>query len=353
MTDLHAHQQAQGATLAPDQIPLQYGSLNDEYQAALNSAILMDRSHEGRLWLRGADGIEIMHRISTNDLHGMANGEARATVFTNANARILDRADVYNLPDGAFVLTEPGRGPGLTSYLQRNIFFNDDAAAEDVTNSTYHFVLHGPDAEAVLKTIAILPETDGQRTTINGADILVLKRKPLRQPMWSIIVGDPADGIRVWDAILNAGAPKGLLPAGSLTFNALRIGSGRPAAGRELSADYIPLEVGLWDEISFTKGCYTGQEIIARMESRGRLSKTIVHMQPESPMETPADLLVDGKKVGRLTSYTQAPDGEQLGVGVVRVEVARPDVVMATEDGTQVRVLALAGQQPPDHMLKA
>ena len=65
------------------------------------------------------------------------------------------------------------------------------------------------------------------------------------------------------------------IPAGSLTYNVLRIRAGRPGVGHELSTDYIPLELGLWDEVSFTKGCYTGQEIIARMESRGGWRKRL------------------------------------------------------------------------------
>src|SRR5690606_27230476 len=110
---------------------------------------------------------------------------------------------------------------------------------------------------------------------------------------------------RVWTALLAAGADHGLQPAGSLTYNVLRIRAGRPGVGRELSADYLPLEVGLWDEISFNKGCYTGQEIIARMESRSRLAKTIVTLALDALVEAPAPISIDEREVGTLTSSVQ------------------------------------------------
>src|SRR6185295_4976010 len=105
----------------------------------------------------------------------------------------------------------------------------------------------------------------------------------------------------VWAELLTLG----LIPAGSLTYNRLRIRAGRPGVGHELTQDYIPLELGLWDEVSFTKGCYTGQEIIARMESRGRLAKTIITVNLSAAVDAPAKLVADGHEVGMLTSSVQ------------------------------------------------
>ncbi|HEX2907684.1 MAG TPA: hypothetical protein VHO69_12525 [Phototrophicaceae bacterium] len=141
LADLHT---IQGATLAPDGIPLHYGDLKAEYQAGLECAVLMDRSHEGRLHLSGTDRFALLQRISTNDLLNLAANEGRPTIFTNPNGRILDRVMVYNRQETALILTEPGRGPALRQYLQRNIFFNDQVTLADLAATTRLFVLHGP-----------------------------------------------------------------------------------------------------------------------------------------------------------------------------------------------------------------
>ena len=141
-------------------------------------------------------------------------------------------------------------------------------------------------------------------------------------------------------------------PAGSLLFNALRVRAGLPAAGSELGDAYIPLELGLWDEVSFSKGCYTGQEIIARMESRGQLARMLMRLRPEGDVEPPADLLLGGRVVGQLTSCAAAPDGSRHALGVLRRSHAGQGAVLQTSAGIQVRVLQAAGVQPfqgPDH----
>src|SRR5947208_6220717 len=97
------------AVVAADGIPLHFGDERGEYHAALEQAVIMDRSHEGRFEIVGNDRLNIIHRISTNDLLTLAPGEGRPTLFTNAVARVLDRATVYARGERALVIAEPGR----------------------------------------------------------------------------------------------------------------------------------------------------------------------------------------------------------------------------------------------------
>jgi folate-binding protein YgfZ len=344
---------SRGAILAPDGIPLHFGDQKAEYRAALEHAVLMDRSHEGRIEARGRDRIDLIQRISTNDLLQMQQNEGRPTIFTNPNGRILDRIMVYNRGENALFMTEPGRNIPLLQYLQRQVFFNDDATFVDLTPVTRQFVLHGPEADAVIERFT---DSDlsvegylGIDAIIEDVPVYMVRRKPITGAHWALIV--PNEGAaQVWNAISQQGAGYGLLPAGSLVYNALRIRAGRPA-GRELSTDYIPLEAGLWDEVSFSKGCYTGQEIIARMESRGRLAKTMVTLQLDKWVEAPADLYADGKLVGTLTSSVVTPDNEILGIGFVKVPNAIPDHRLAVGEGVGEAVItSLAGAQPPQRV---
>lgn len=349
MSLLDQQQAAVGAVVAADGIPLHYGDEGHEYHAALTSAVLMDRSHEGRFEIAGSSRLDLLHRISTNDLLTLAPNEGRPTIFTNANARILDRATIYHRGESALVLTEPGRGATLRAYLQRNIFFNDDARLRDLADTTRQFVIHGATADAIGSSLAPklaspLADMHSADIRIGGAPVVITRDKPLVGGHWRLIVANE-HAADVWAALLDANVD--LTPAGSLTYNVLRIRAGRPGVGRELSSEYLPLEVGLWDEVSFTKGCYTGQEILARMESRGRLAKTIVLLALEQWVEAPAKISVDGREIGTLTSSVRTPDGELIGIGVVKVKAAQTGTNVMIAEAIRGQISGLAGAQPP------
>ncbi len=338
--------QQEGAALAGDGIPLHFGDPQREYAAALEAAVIMDRSHEGRFEISGRDRIDLMHRISTNDLLSLGEGEGRSTIFTNANARIIDRALVFNHGDRALVITEPGRGESLRRYLQRNIFFNDDAQIHDLTESTRQFVLHGLTAGEIAAQfapqLAVMHSTSAE---IAGATVIVIRDQALNGEHYRLIVPE-AQAAEIWSTLLAMDAASELMPAGSLTYNTLRIRAGHPGSGHELSTDYLPLEVGLWNDISFTKGCYTGQEIIARMESRGRLAKVLVMLQLDSAVEAPASISADGREIGVLTSSVSTPDGENLGIGVVKVASVQPGASVSIA-GIGATIRGFAGSPPP------
>lgn len=346
LQDLH---RSNGAMLAQDGIPLQYGDLLPEYQAALNAAILLDRSHEGRIQLFGTDRFELLNRMSTNKMVDMAVGEGRATIFTNANARIVDRIIAYNRSDHLLLITDPGRSDAVTQLLQRNIFFNDDARVVNITAQTAQFAIHGVHAEKVMD--ALSPDTTdvaalrSLETNIADATIFTARRKEISGGHWLLITSvDNAE--KVYETVLLAGKLHGLIPAGSLTYNTLRIRAGHPARP-ELNADYIPLEVGLWDEVNFAKGCYTGQEIIARMESRAKLAKTIVALDMAEFVEAPADVKQDGHSVGKMTSSVHAPTGEVFTIAIIKTQAIETGIQLTVGEANQPAVVkGLLGEQP-------
>ncbi|HEX2907683.1 MAG TPA: hypothetical protein VHO69_12520 [Phototrophicaceae bacterium] len=207
-----------------------------------------------------------------------------------------------------------------------------------------------PQADTIINVLG----PDGKTLGLSGFDISIagvpiysVQRRPVSGTHWALLV--PLDQAEtVWQAIQSAGAPYGLRLAGSLTYNTLRIRAGRPAAGYELTRDYIPLEAGLWDEVNFHKGCYTGQEIIARMESRNRLAKTLVTLRLQAFVAAPAILYENEKAVGTLTSSVTTPDGEHLGLGFVKIAQAVPgQTLLAGETRVKIEVTALAGTPPP------
>jgi len=348
---LTERQQALGAQIAPDGVPLHFGDIASEYDAGQNGTVLMERSHEARIQITGEDRLTFLNNITTNDLTTMADGEGRGTVLTKSNARIIDRFLVYNRGETTLLLTGPGRGQAVMSLLDRNIFFNDDAQPQILDGR--QFVLHGPNADDVinkfgLDAVSVAP-LHGVDIELAGQPVFVARRKSLSGAHWSVTVPQGADDVAVWDAILDAGAR----PAGAIAYNMLRIRAGAPAHGREIHPDYIPLEVGLWDEVSFAKGCYTGQEIIARMESRARLARVMVRVELDAPAKAPTPLNnEDDRAVGTLTSSVTTTADEYLGIAVVKNDVAVPGTQFRISNGATATVLDLAGAAPPTRMLK-
>ncbi len=335
MMTLADRHRAAGATVAPDGIPQTYTTLAAEYQAAQTAAVLLDRSHDGRVRLNGADSLALIQRTSTNDVLKLTPGQGCATVFISPVARILDRVEVWHEADSILLIAAPGRSEAVRAYIQQNIFFRDKVIPADVTAETAQFALHGAQADSIAEALipgaAGLPVFHTLNGILGGVTFSIGRAKPLIGAHFRLICPQ-SDAAALWTAILDAGQPHGLQAGGSLLYNLLRIESGTPGLGRELSADYIPLEVGLWDEVSFAKGCYTGQEIIARMESRGKLAKTLVKLRLSAAAESPTDLTTNGKRVGTLTSSVTTPDGAHYGIGFVKPDSAESGATFHISD---------------------
>lgn len=339
-----------GATLADDGIPLHYGDLAREYRHALAHAVLLDRSHEGRLEIHGTSRFDFLNRMSTNKIVGLTPGDCIPTIFINANARILERVLVCAYPEHLLLITEPGRNQSVLNLLQRQVFFQDQVQIRDITGQSVQFSLHGPAADSVMNALhASADQLAGLHSlswSLHGHTITAIRNKPYAHTHWTLIA--PRDAaVHVVQSVLEAGQSGNLIGAGSLLFNILRIRAGRP--GRvELSQDYIPLELGLWDEVSFSKGCYTGQEIIARMESRSRLARTIVRLRMSEFVAAPAEIRdANGAPAGNLTSSVQAPDGEIFTMAVIRVAHIEPGTQLFVGTGkVPATVVDLIGTQP-------
>lgn len=316
------------------------------YQAAQESAILLDRGAEGRLELTGADRLNILHRISTNAVEALAPGEGRATVLTTPIGRIIDRVILHNLTaDRTLLRTSPGRAEQITAYLRRNIFFRDKMRVEDVSAAYAQLALYGPGSVALAYQaageVAAAHAAAGEvaahhvvEAAFAGGQLYLLGLEPLTVPGLALLVPvEAASALR--DALLAGGAH----PVGDAAYDLLRIEAGRPGLP-ELNEDYIPLEAALWGDVSFTKGCYTGQEIIARMESRGKLARTLVRVDLSGPVEVGASWRADDRAQGTLTSLARRPDGQWIGLGFVKPAYAEDGQVLTFADGAAATVRA-------------
>ena len=276
------------------------------YNAAHQTAVLVNRSDLGMLYITGESRLDLIHRMSTQAVKGLQSGQGAATVLTSDIARIIDRLILYAGSQSVYALTGEGNADAVARYLMRFVFFNDDFQMKDISGETAVLAIYGPQAAAKLTEAGFsdvdLPLHHWREEKLDGASLYLHRTDPVC-----------GDGYFVTCNLADKEKAVGRLTAVNLPlatpdqFETLRVASGLPRFGRELTRDYIPLEANLWNDVSFTKGCYIGQEIIARMESRGRLAKKLVRLTADQPLAIGAAITANGKTVGSVTSAAIAP----------------------------------------------
>ncbi len=278
------------------------------YQAARETAVFVDRSALATFTITGKSRLDIIDRISTNSVKGLQNDQGAATVLTTSIGRIIDRLLLYAGEASVTMLAGEGHRDPLARYLLRNVFFQDDFQLRDVTEETAVFAIYGPQAQPLLQQVGLpltdLPLHHWRQGQVGGIPVTLHKTDPINGDGYFLLCAAPDR-----DALAQQLAASGITPADEAAFDFLRIEAGLPRYGRELTLDYIPLEADLWADVSFRKGCYTGQEIIARMESRGKLAKRLVRLHAAAPLPPGAEISANGKPVGTLTSTAVGPGG--------------------------------------------
>jgi aminomethyltransferase len=291
---------------------------------------MVDRSALGMLKITGETRLDLLHRMSTQDLNGLASGEGAATILTTEIGRIIDRLILYVSSDTVYALTSEDNADNIARYLMRYVFFQDDFHLQDISEDTAVFGIYGSKARENLIE-AGFPELDlplhhWRQAEISGATVYLHRTDPIAGQGYFVMCHE-ADK----DAISQHLLAVGFAFATEGDFEILRIESGLKRFGHELTQEYIPLEADLWNDVSFSKGCYIGQEIIARMESRGRLAKRLVKLYPAEPVEPGSEIMADGKKVGSVTSAAVGPNGP-VALGFVKTSTLDNNVALRIAD---------------------
>lgn len=312
-----------------------YSSAREEYDALTKGVGLVERSHLGRLKVGGADAIDLLDRLSTNKLDGMLVGEVEGTVLTTNKGRIIDLLFVVRQDDHLLVVTGPETRQRVAEWIDFYTFI-EDVVVEDVSERTAMLTVAGQKVEEALPQLSDMPLSDSAQLTICGIDALVLHTEMAGIVGYDFIVStDAAAALR--EALIDVGA----VPVGSHATEILRIGYGFAEYGGELHEDYNPLEAGLKDYISFNKGCYIGQEVVARLNTYDKVQKHLMCLSLDAgdAPELPSALMHEGRQVGTLTSAVEALDGDRAhGLGYVRKAHAQEGARLLTESGVEVVV---------------
>jgi tRNA-modifying protein YgfZ len=279
----------------------------------------------GRVQMTGATRLAFLHRMSTNDIESLLPGQGRRTVLTTPIGRMVDCTPVLAMDDALILLTGAGNAGKVTAWLRKYILYNDDVRVNDVTAMTQMLGVFGDGADVwacaqdtvAFNQIENASVFSSTQTSDNG---LLIKAPPLQGAGFYWVGTKPPQ-------ITNHYLP-------ITDYESLRIAAGYPTSPNEINEDYIPLEAGLWDAVSFSKGCYIGQEIIARMESRRQIAKKLVQLDVAGcKLQVGAQLFIDGVSVGTVTSAS-----ETHALGYVRSACAHINQVLLLASGEAVNV---------------
>lgn len=290
---------------------LQFGEPTRELEAARSACILVDRSDLCRIGGSGPDLADLLQRLGTGDLRGLAAGEGRPTVLTSPKGRVVHRLFVHHLGDEGLLLVGGSGASAVVLDHLRRFTFAEKTGLADRTTETCQLALVGPRAGAALDAAEIeRPKPFGSVTTTRaGKRLHVLGEDGLTSEGFSI-VGEAAEGPALWRALVLGAARAGGAPAGDLALEAWRVLQGIPDHGHELTEEANPLEVGLREAVSFSKGCYVGQEVVARLNTYDKVSRVLLGLRlaPSAPIpRLGAQVLSDELAIGRVTSAVRPP----------------------------------------------
>lgn len=276
--------------------------------------ILLDRSDWGLLELKGEDRYRFLHNQTTNAIDRLKPAQGCETIFVNSTGRTLDFATVYATDDSLLILVSPQRRQFLLAWIDRYIFPFDKVVISDLSDDFGIFTLIGTQSGQNLQKIGvpehILTGVQGSHYLLPELHLRIALGTGLDLPGYTLII--PVDGIiSLWESLIQ----NGVTPATEQVGEYLRIHQGRPAVEQELTEDYNPLEAGLWRAIAFDKGCYIGQETIARLNTYKGVKQRLWGIKLSQPVPINTPIIVEDKKVGLLTSVV-----DNFGLGYVKTK---------------------------------
>ncbi len=321
-------------------VSVEVAGLEAAVAAARDGAIVVNRPGLGYLRFTGETRLDLIHRMSTQQVNGLQPGEGTATILTTDIGRIIDRLLLYAAGSELFAVTGAGNGDNVARYLMRFVFFQDDFHITDLSAQTAFLAVYGGQAEerlsAALSAELALPMHHWRELSWRGLTFSVHRTDPVAGGGYLLICRSQDQ-----EALRQELVAEGVTPAGEAAFDYLRIESGLPLFGHELTGEYIPLEAGLWDDVSFSKGCYIGQEIIARMESRNRIARKLALLQPEGVVAAGASIMADNRQAGQITSIAGGPRG-LLAMGYVRTAFLEQEPpANLNAEGVQLELLSV------------
>jgi len=307
--------------------------LDTEYRALTESCGLLDRSERGKLALTGSGAKEFLAGQVSNDIEALSPGSGCYAAFLTPKGKMLGDLRALDLGDELFLDTERVALQALFDMIRR-FKIGYDVELHKRTVECALLSLIGPTATQIVNAEE-LPDTEhaSVRAQIGGMQAVLV-----RTDVGIDVICDVAEDSAVSGALLQAGAQ----PVSEAAAEIVRVEHGRPRYGVDLDDTVIPQEAGLNERaVSFTKGCYMGQETVARLHWRGKPNRHLRGLRLSAPVEPGAELRLGERVVGHLTSAVLSPTHGPIGLALVRREAEPGSTVSVSGDGLGGEVIEL------------
>ncbi len=339
--------------------------LENEYQRA--------RDHCGYFWMEdwqlgeaaGKDTFSFLQTQTTNDCLALKAGEGHLNAVVTRKANLLGTFTLYKTTEEhAFLLMEKYQAEKVIASLEQ-FHFRENVAFEKHLASTHLLAIQGPKSRLLLAEISGQVQTDFttceiRQLSIDGESLWVMEKNLVGESGFILVVPEPLKE-KVFSAIEKAGEPLGLGPLDSNTRETLRIEAGLPVYGRDMDEKYLLPETGLeHTAVSYSKGCYTGQEVIARMKTYGAPSFALMGLTLEEDASPPApgtELKLGNKRLGVIKSGAFSPTlNRHITLAYIQKDYRSPDQtleVTANGETLNVTTALLPFYQPASNLERA
>ncbi len=300
-------------------VPWHHGDPFGEQRAAARGCVVVDRSHRDVLTVPGEERLSWMHSLTTQHLTALTDGSATEALVLDTNARVEHHLVVAEVGARLGLDVEPGHGAPLLAYLEKMRFWSKvEPAVADVAVLS----LLGPSTVDTLLAAGLPAPDNGRTATVDDGTVLV--RRQDWRPMPAVDVLVPREERATWwSRLTDAGAR----PAGTLAYEALRVEALRPRLGMDTDQRTIPHEVGwIGAAVHLDKGCYRGQETVARVTNLGRPPRRMLLLHLDGSGDalpvTGDDVILDGRTVGRVGTVVQHHELGPVALALVKRSVA-------------------------------
>jgi folate-binding protein YgfZ len=328
--------------------PAHYGSVKTEYRALRHGCGLLDRSWVARLELIGEDRCRYLNGLVTCDVGQLGEGEGVYGFFTGPKGHLLADVVVRAVPEALWLELPAGKGEEIAEHLRKYVVI--DRVEVSSCEKILPLTLLGPQAPDRLRSLlapAKLPEIPWQHAVgeILGRRVRVSADGRWGVPAWTLWI-TATEAPSLMEQIV---ASDTATAVGFQAADLLRIEEGAAWFGFDFGPDRLPQETGIEEAVSYDKGCYLGQEVVARLHFRGQVSRMLrgLDFEGDSPPPPQTALLIDGRQAGQVTSAARLPDSDRVvGIGLVHRRAMTPGTRVQVEGGGEAEVWTLPAAPP-------
>jgi glycine cleavage system T protein len=317
------------------EVPLHFGAPAAEYHAVHQGAGLGDLSYRGLVRVTGSERQRFLHAMVSNDTASLRPGKGRYATFLTHKGRMIADFVVYAESDAYLLDMEPQAVRPFIAAIERFVI-SEDVAFHDESTAWGLLSLQGPQARRWLE-LALeqpLPDLAPYAYTpcmLAGHAVRLIRRSHTGEPGYQLLA--PLDTLpALWPVLWRHAPACNGHAVGLEALEVLRIEAGIPLYGRDMTDETMPVEANLEPALSYTKGCYIGQEVIARLEARGHVNRKLVGLLLSGATLTPSvtPIIVAEREVGWITSAAYSPARQQnIALGYVRREYLAPGTALA------------------------